>query len=249
MQATKFDLVSPSMSPTETVGVTTLPGLTVIRKGAWVPDALEARLRRYNPRTQFGEYVKELLFRWRLPLEEANELLGRLASLVVMESQTWVQVIRHPNSAFWHRDYVEDYGVVSRRVITTTGAEMLVDVFQSSASGLTFYWHAIGLSSAAESTANTALTNEMTTLGYGSATRTSGTQTTGATPDIYMTTGTITIDNVSSGTPMVIQEHGIFKSSAVASTGLWDRSLTGTQTLSTGDSISIQYSLTVTAGG
>jgi hypothetical protein len=126
---------------------------------------------------------------------------------------------------------------------------MLVDVFQSSAGGLSFYYHALGLSTAAEAVGDVALGNEMTTAGYGSAARTSGTLATGASPNIFETVGVVTVDSVTSGTPMVIQEHGIFKSSAVASTGLWDRHLTGTQTLSTGDALTITYDLTVSAGG
>lgn len=240
-----LDLVTPSARPTEGLG------LHIINKGAWVPDGLQARLAAYTPKSSLGALVKDLLGHWYLPAEMANELLDKLADVIVLESRLAVAVLRGAHSPLRMGDVLrEDHGVVSRRVITTTGVEMLVDVFQSSGNGLSFKWHAIGLSSAAEAVGNTALTNEMTTAGYGSATRGQGTQTTGsAGAHVYETVATITIDSVTSGTPMVIQEHGIFKTSGVGSTGLWDRSLTGTQTLSTGDSIQVTYDLTINSGG
>ena len=239
------ELVTPSAGRAEGMG------LHIIRKDAWVPDGLKERLAQYDPRTQLGQYIKAILAQGLLPLGAAIELLYRVADVVVVQSQIAVKVLRSLDSPLRIGDnWVEDYGVASRKVITTTGVEMLVDVFQSSSANLTFRWHAIGLSTATEAVGNVALGGEMTTLGYGSATRSSGSQTTGAAgPHVYETVGTVTIDNVSSGTPMVIQEHGIFKSSGVGSTGLWDRSLTGTQTLSTGDSLQITYSLTVNSGG
>ena len=235
------DIVSRSMGP----------GLTIIKRGAWVPEWLQARLDAYDPKTEFGKYVKTLLVEGRLPAEQANELLRRISDVVVTQSQLAVKVMRAIDSPLrLGNNFVEDYGIVANRVITTTGVEILADVFQSSGSTLSFKWHALGLSTTAEAVGNTALGNEMTTLGYGSAARGLGTQTTGAAgPHVYETVATITIDNVSSGTPMVIQEHGIFKTSGVGSTGLWDKSLTGTQTLSTGDSLQVTYDLTISAGG
>lgn len=232
--------------------ITRSAGPTIITKDKWVPDGLQARLNQFSPKTQLGQYIKTLLSAgWGLTVEQANELLDRVTQTVVMESQLAIKVLRGPWTDFGRPFGVEDWGVVSRKVVTTTGVEQIVDTFQSTANSMgKFYYHAIGLSSAAEAVGNTALTNEMTTAGYGSAARSSGTQTTGAAgPHVYETVATITIDSVTSGTPMVIQEHGLFKSSAVASTGLWDRSLTGTQTLSTGDSITVTYDLTVNSGG
>jgi len=232
-------------------------GLQIIRKGAWIPEGLKIRMNDWNPRTEFGQMLKDMLYllprenqmRW---VEKANELLNGVAQWIVMESALSLKVLRHPNSDFLiPGSPIEDYGVVSRGVVTTTGVEQVADTFQSTTASMgLFFWHALGLSSAAEAVGNVGLTNEMTTAGYGSASRTSGTQTTGAAgPHVYETVATITIASVTSGTPMVIQEHGIFKSSAVASTGLWDRSLTGTQTLSTGDQLQTTYDLTISAGG
>ena len=182
-------------------------GLTVINRGAWVPAGLRERIAQFSPHSELGRIIKTILGDWHLTVEQANELLDRITASVVMETQTVIQVIRHLDSPFRiGNNWVEDYGVMSRKVITTTGVEELVDAFQSSGVSLRYYWHAIGLSSVAEAVGNTALTNEMTTLGYGAASRTSGTLTTGAAgPHVFETVGTITIDNVSSGTPMVIQ--------------------------------------------
>lgn len=221
----------------------------VLVKDKWIPEGLKERLRQFNPRTDLGQFVKALLQEWHLPVDQANELLNRVTQIVVMESQLAIKVLRNP--MHYGPNWVEDYGVVSRKVITTTGVEQIVDTFQSTTISMgRFFWHAFGLSTAAEAVGDVALGNEMTTAGYGSATRPEGTQTTGsAGPHVYETVATVTIDNVSSGTPMVIQEHGIFKTSGRGSTGLWDRSLTGTQTLSTGDSLQATMDLTVNSGG
>lgn len=239
-----IDLVS------RTAGVT-IPQMVII-KDKWVPPNLRERLAQFNPKTELGKYIKTLLWTgWGLTVEQANELLDRVTQTVIMESQLAVRVLRGPWTDFGRPFSVEDYGVVSRKVVTTTGVEQIVDTFQSTANSMgDFYYHALGLSSAAEAVGNTALTNEMTTAGYGSASRGEGTQTTGsAGPHVYETVATVTVDSVTSGTPMVIQEHGIFKTSGRGSTGLFDRSLTGTQTLSTGDSLQTTYQLTVNSGG
>jgi hypothetical protein len=220
-------------------------------KDKWVPEGLMARLAAFDPRTELGKYIKTLLTEGHLPVEQANELLNRVAQTVVMESRLAIKVLRGPwSDLLIGNNYVEDYGTVSRKVVTDTGVEQLVDVFQSSAAVMVWRWHALGLGSTAEATTDAALADEITTAGYGSATRSSGTQTTGsAGPEVYETVGTVTIDSVTSGTPMVIEEHGIFKTCTVASTGLWDRSLTGSQSLSTGDSLQTTYDLTVNSGG
>jgi len=231
-------------------------GIVIVKRDAWIPEDLHDKMRQWNPKSGLGQAVKDMLAmlpydgRYDL-IEKANELLMRITQSVLIESSLGVKVLRHPFSPLLiGRNFVEDYGVVSRKVITTTGVERLVDRFQSSGTYLSFYWHAIGLSSVAEAVGNTALTNEMTTAGYGAIARTSGTLSTGAAgPHVFETVGTVTIDAVTSGTPMVIQEHGLFATSSVGSTGLWDRSLTGTQTLSTGDSLAVTYSLSITAGG
>lgn len=226
--------------------------IEIIRKDAWIPEDLHDKMRLWNPRTELGQAVKDTLT--MLPyrtvpelVEKANELIARVTNWIVLESQLSVRVFRHPTSPFRiPGSPIEDYGVVSRRVVTDTGVEMLVDVFQSSASGLTFYHHGFGISSAAESTGDTALGSEISTGAYGSADRPTGTQTTGsAGAHVYETVGTLTLDAATCS----IEEHGIFKSTAVAATGLWDRSLTGTQTLSSGDQLQATYDLTINSGG
>jgi len=231
-------------------------GIVIVKRDSWIPEDLHDKMRQWDPKSGLGQAVKDMLTmlpydgRWDL-IEKANDLLARITRSVIVESSLGLKVIRDPSSAFYDSRYpIEDWGIVSRRTISTTGVERLVDRFQSSGAYLSFYWHAIGLSSAAEAVANTALTNEMTTAGYGLNNRSSGTLTTGAAgPHVFETVGTVTIDSVTSGTPMVIQEHGLFATSSVGSTGLWDRHLTGTQTLSTGDSLAVTYSLTVNSGG
>ena len=61
---------------------------------------------------------------------------------------------------------------------------------------------------------------------------------------MFVTVGTNTVD-----ASATIEEHGIFSNATVGSGVLWDRSLTGTQTLSESDSLQATYSMTASAGG
>ncbi|HEY9817689.1 MAG TPA: hypothetical protein V6D20_18070 [Candidatus Obscuribacterales bacterium] len=129
----------------------------------------------------------------------------------------------------------EELGLISTKVVTTAGVNYLVDGLQSSATDVSlFRFHASGTDATAESSAQTALITEV-------ATRTSGTQAEGASPNIYRTVGTIAY----SGT-FAIVEHGIF--SAASAGTLLDRSTFAPINVISGDSIQFTYELTVPAG-
>lgn len=128
----------------------------------------------------------------------------------------------------------ERLGLVSTRVVTTAGVNYLVDAFQGTTEPENFKYHAMGTGNTAESASDTALVTEVET-------RATGTQTEGASANIYKTVATITAT-----TSRAIVEHGIF--SAASSGTLLDRSVFSTINLASGDSIQFSYELTLPAG-
>lgn len=134
-----------------------------------------------------------------------------------------------------HADGTEDdYGVVSRRVVTTAGANFVVDAFQNLAELENFNWHASGTNNTAEATSDTALGTEV-------ASRASGTQSEPASNQ-YRSVGTITY-----AAGFTIVEHGLFSANAAGT--LWDRSVFGGIAVVATDQIQFTYTLTVNAGG
>lgn len=224
----------------------------IIVRDRWLPTDLKARIDAYDPRSEMGRIVRDCL--GHLPVELAAELLDRISRALVIESALSVVVYRacvacglphvgqfaaRPQP--WCSVAVEDHGVVSRKVITTAGVNFLVDAFQNTTELETFKYHGLGTATTAEAIGQTALTTELTTQ-YTGDTRATGSTIEGASANIYRTVGTNTLD-----ASAVVEEHGVF--SAASAGTLWDRSLTGTQTLASGDSLQTTYDCTCSAGG
>lgn len=131
---------------------------------------------------------------------------------------------------------VEPLGVASRRVVTNAGVGFMIDAFQNLVELEAMNAHGIGTGAAAENATDTALGTEVET-------RVSGTQSEPASNQ-YRSTGTIT----ATGT-RAITEHGLFNSTTVSGSVLFDRSVFSVVNLLSGDSIQCQYTLTLTAGG
>ena len=139
---------------------------------------------------------------------------------------------------------VQDYGLVSCRVVTDTGVGYIVDAFQNLVELENMKYHGVGTGVTAENATQTALVTELTTQ-YS----TSNTRPTGSTGEksgdskTYETSATVT---VSSG--VAITEHGIF-SAATSGTGvLLDRSVFSAVNLSSGESLLATYQLTFPSG-
>lgn len=129
-----------------------------------------------------------------------------------------------------------NYGVLSRRLVTTAFVNFVVDQLQTETSVFGDYkWHDSGVGVTAENVANTAME---TTDGES---RVSGTQTEGAA-NVYVSVGT-----VSYTTTKAITEHGLFND--VSAGTLMDRSVFSAVNVVSGDSIQFSYSLTVNSGG
>lgn len=129
-----------------------------------------------------------------------------------------------------------NYGLLSRRVVTTAFVNFVVDQLQTETSAFgDFKYHDSGVGTTAENVANT----DMETTDGES--RVAGTQTEGAA-NVYVSVGTISYT-----TTKAITEHGLFNASTAGT--LMDRSVFSAVNVVNGDSIQFTYSLTVNSGG
>jgi hypothetical protein len=203
------------------------------------PHPLLYRARARGPKTRLGELI------WRaygyLPSQLGDELLDVLASVVILESSLAL-VHRHGLQSD-HHGREDDYGVVSRNVITDNGAAAVVNGFRNTFELELFNYHGLGTGGAAEAAANTALTTELTTQYSTDNVRPTGVQSAPAANQ-YQSVATITVD-----AGVSITEHGLFSQAAVPGGTLWDRSLFTALALNSGDSIIATYIATITSGG
>jgi hypothetical protein len=123
--------------------------------------------------------------------------------------------------------------------VTAEFAKHLVDNMAGTASGIVQYkFHAMGNGSTAETDTDTAMISQQ-------GTRATGSQTHGATSNIYKSVATIT-----AASAYTAIEHGLFDSSTATDDKLLDRSIvTSPPTLITDDQVEWTYTLTVNAGG
>lgn len=132
---------------------------------------------------------------------------------------------------------VVDYSVVGYRVVTDAFVNFMVDQLQAeTAEWGDFKFHDSGVGVTAEAAGDTDIE---TTDGEARAT---GTQTEGATAEIYKSVGTIAYT-----TTKAITEHGLF--SIVTGGTLMDRTVFSAINVVNGDSIEHTYQLTVNSGG
>lgn len=215
--------------------------LALARRDASIPD----HIANWTPKSELGfTVVRALPF---LPHDLRLELIDRISSVAVFESELRLRVLRGLGLAkaglIDPRDVVEeDYGLVSKRVVTTVGAGFIIDAFQNIVEIENMKYHALGTGVTAEAVGDSALVTELTTE-YTANVRATGT-TTEFSPLVYQTVATNTLD---SGAP-VIREHGVFSASAAGV--LLDRSLFGAITLdgANGDGLTSDYRFTITAG-
>lgn len=155
--------------------------------------------------------------------------IAQLLNLAYLHGEVRLQV-RHADGR------VTDYGVVSHRVVTTAFVTALATyMYDGSGVNPTAYdYHAIGTGATAEASSDTALVTEVETRASGTPTNPGAGQ--------YRSTGTVSI----TGT-RAITEHGLL---SAASTGtLLDRSVFSAVNVVNGDSVTVQYTITFSAGG
>jgi hypothetical protein len=181
-----------------------------------------------------------LLNRWReLPALAVYRVLGRLFSLVYMESALYLRVLHADGT-------VTDFGCVGRRVVTDAGVAFIVDAFQNLVELENLKYHGFGTGTTAEAAGDTALVTELTTQYATDNVRPTGSQTEGATANIYRTVGTLAPD---SGGTLAITEHGIFSQASNAGGTLLDRTkFAAINLVAAQDSLLATYELTLTSG-
>jgi hypothetical protein len=213
-----------------------------------VREPMLEKVQLWRPRSELGFAMLRALP--HLPNDLAAELVDRIRSVVVFESELRVKVIRGAGlyrAGLLPREEVviEDHGIVSRKVVTTAGVNFIVDAFQNLTEVELFKFHGIGTGVTAEAVGDTALGTELTTQYNPDGTRATGSQAEAAA-NIYQTVGTNTLDT---GTPAVT-EHGVFTQATAGGT-LLDRSVFSAINLNgaNGDGLQTDYRLTCTAGG
>lgn len=133
----------------------------------------------------------------------------------------------------------EDLGLVGVQEITTEFVNHLADAMMNSAIAMdNFNAHGMGDGSTAETDTQTALVSQQDGRAVGS-------QTHGATSNIYKSVATIT-----AGSAYTAIEHGVFDTTGVASDVMLDRTVVGSPpTLATDDEVEWTYQMTINAGG
>lgn len=139
---------------------------------------------------------------------------------------------------------VRHYGLASLRVITTAGVNFLTDAFQGLQNIGLMRYHGIGTGTNAESSGDTGLQTELTTQLTPASTRATGTQTEGASANIFRTVGSNQVNST-----VTVAEHGIFNVAAVNTGILFDRSQFAGVGLVNGNTFQTTYDLTSAAGG
>lgn len=194
-------------------------------------------------------------------------MLGRITGLVPVESELRGALYRpnlkalHPEQLLKLRELlasnfpvhelprhfgglVLDYGVLSRRVVTTAGVGYLVDALQGITEPENLRYHGFGTGTNAEASGNTTLQTELTTEYASDNTRPTGSLTEGASANIFRTVGTLSPDAT-----VAITEHGLFSQAATGGGTLWDRSVFSVINLTGGvDSLQTTYDCTFPAG-
>lgn len=164
-----------------------------------------------------------------------HDWLSRLFGLsgwLRLESVLSVRVFRRDGG-------IEELGVVARRIVTTVGVNALCDAFQGLFTLSNFKFHISGTDVAAEAVGDT----ESTITGA-TPSPVAGSQTEGASANIYKTVATV---NYTSS--LAITSHGLINSATKSGSTLWDRSVFSAINVVNGDSIEFTYELTCTAGG
>lgn len=130
-----------------------------------------------------------------------------------------------------------DLGLIGARVVTDAGVAFLVNDWNNNTKDITnFNAHGMGTGNTAEAASDTALVTEVET-------RSSGTKS------IPVANKIRSIATITASATRAIVEHGLFDSTTVAGSTLWDRTVFSVINLSSGDSIQFTYDCTVNSGG
>jgi hypothetical protein len=213
------------------------------------PIVIPDHIKNWQPKSDLGFTVLRALP--YVPADLRLELIDRISRVAILETELRAKVIRGHGlllaGLIDRREcMVEDYGVVSRRLVTNAGVGYIVDALQNLVEPELLKYHAIGTGTTAEAVGDTALVTELTTQYAPDNTRATGSQTEAAA-NIYQSVGTNTLD---SGTPAVT-EHMLTTQAATGGGICLDRSVFAAINLNgaNGDGLQTDYRWTLNAGG
>lgn len=136
-----------------------------------------------------------------------------------------------------------DYGLVSLRMITSSGAGFVSDGFQGSVSISTMRYHGLGGGSTPESASDSGLGSEFSGQYDPVNTRATGTLGEGDSANIFRSIGFVEVNDT-----VTIAEHGIFSQAATTGGVMLDRTALASETIFAGFVIQCDYRLTVSTG-
>jgi hypothetical protein len=176
-------------------------------------------------------------FLWGLLTTCLAVLFSRLTGIPTVTSNLQARLIRKDGK-------VVNFGIVSRRVVTTAGVTYLCADWNTGTNDITnLNYHGCGTGVTAEAIGDTALVTECTTALNPDSTRSTGTKS-NPSGNQLQTVGTCTFD-----ASAAVAEHGIFTQAATGGGTLWDRSQFTAINVANGDSIQFTYTVTFNAGG
>lgn len=191
----------------------------------------------YWPLTQNWNFIRPYI--WGNIQTGVARLANKLFGIVTLISELRVERFDHLTGIIW------DYGVTSRRVVTDAFVALVVDACDTGASPALdlFNFTGYGSGTTAEAATQTALTTEFTTQYATNSTRPTATVTQPTASQLRLVT-TFAPDESAT-----VEECAPFTSATVAAGSMMDRSLTGTQTMISGDTLATTYTLSLTSGG
>lgn len=166
----------------------------------------------------------------------ANEVVAPIANAFGVATMT-SELSAIKTHADGHR---EDYGVVCRRLVTDTFVWFVVDQLQTESSVFgDFKWHEAGTG-----TTNPAVTDTGIETTAPNSAPVAGSQTEGATGNIYKSVGTCSFTGADA-----VTEHVLSNVETTAQGSMMDRHEFAVITTASGDSIEFTYQLTLSSGG
>lgn len=177
-----------------------------------------------------------LSFLWGLLATFLAVLLSKVTGIPTITSNLQARFVRKDGK-------VINFGVVSRRVVTTAGVTFLCADWNTGTNDITtLNYHGCGTGTTAEAIGDTALVTECTTALNPDSTRATGTKS-NPSGNQLQTVGTVTFD-----ASAAVAEHGIFTQAATGGGTLWDRSQFSAINVASGDSIQFTYTVTFNGG-
>jgi len=182
--------------------------------------------------------------RFRVPILGTTVMMhGRDESALIFEPELRGRLLRGDNGPRTFGMFGRlvprelELGVLSRKVVTDAGVAFMVDDWYDGSKDITnFNAHGNGTGTTAEAVGQTALVTE-------TGTRAAGTKSKPTAPQIR------SVATISQTGTAAITEHGLFDSTTVSGSTMWDRSVFSAINVVNGDSIQFTYTLTISSGG